>query len=257
MQASKTKFEVSFLWKDIWLAFFITGYINLDSWNGWYNDQNDGIEWPLSTFVGDTKLGGVADILEGRAATQTDLVRLEKWALGDLMKFSKGKCKALQVGWHNPPGGQAGIWLGREQLCRKGAEGCDGQAECEPTVCSWSSCAQLQTGLSTTEKFGGNWFFPSVWQHMWSSVSHFKKATDTLKQGYQTAQAAAVHDIQEDESWICSGLKKMVSGDHCAVKHFVMQGCRRNAATFVPEVLKKQWAQPTAIQYRKQFWGFF
>ena len=28
--------------------------------------------------VGDTKLGGVADTLEGRAATQMDLVRLEK-----------------------------------------------------------------------------------------------------------------------------------------------------------------------------------
>lgn len=70
-------------------------------------------------------------------------------------------------------------------------------------------------------------------------MSHFKKAIDTLKQGYQTAQAAAVHDIQ-DESWTCPGLKKMASGNHCAVKHFVMEGCRRDAATFVPEVLKKQ-----------------
>lgn len=101
---SKTKFEVSSICLEGYITCFLyIGYILYkDSWNGWFNDQGDGIEWPLSTFVGDTKLGGVADTLEGRAATQTDLVRLEKWALGDLMKFSKGKCKALQLGWHNP-----------------------------------------------------------------------------------------------------------------------------------------------------------
>ena len=35
----------------------------------------------------------VVDILEGRAATQRELDRLEKCAARNLMKFKKGKCK--------------------------------------------------------------------------------------------------------------------------------------------------------------------
>lgn len=149
VHVSQTKFEVCSISPEGYLTCFLyIGYINLDSWNGWCNDQNDGIEWPLSTFVSDTKLGGVADTLEGRAATQTDLVRLEQWALEDFMKFSKGKAKPCNRVGITPQVGQAGNWLDREQLCKKGAEGCGGQAEYESAVCSWSSCAQLQTGLS-------------------------------------------------------------------------------------------------------------
>lgn len=42
--------------------------------------------------------GWVADKLEGRAANQRSLDRLEKWTVGNLMKFSKDKCKVLHLG---------------------------------------------------------------------------------------------------------------------------------------------------------------
>ena len=49
-----------------------------------------------------TKLEGVADTPEGRAAIQKDLDRLEKWADRNLMQFNKGKCKLLHLGRNKP-----------------------------------------------------------------------------------------------------------------------------------------------------------
>ncbi|KAK4810780.1 hypothetical protein QYF61_008752 [Mycteria americana] len=48
------------------------------------------------------KLGGEADMPEGRAATQRDLNRLEKWADRNLMQFNQGKCQVLHLGRNNP-----------------------------------------------------------------------------------------------------------------------------------------------------------
>jgi len=39
---------------------------------------------------------------EGSAAIQRDLSRMEKWADRNLIKLSKGKCKALPLGRNNP-----------------------------------------------------------------------------------------------------------------------------------------------------------
>ena len=66
--------------------------------NIFINDLDDRAECTLSMFAGDIKLGGVADIPEGRAAIQRDLDELEKWADRNLMKFNKQKCKALHLG---------------------------------------------------------------------------------------------------------------------------------------------------------------
>ncbi|KAK4829683.1 hypothetical protein QYF61_005976 [Mycteria americana] len=55
-----------------------------------------------SPMAGDTKLGGAADTPEGCAAIQRDLDRLEKWVNKNLMKFSKGNCKALPLGRNKP-----------------------------------------------------------------------------------------------------------------------------------------------------------
>lgn len=40
------------------------------------------------------------DLLEPRAALQSALNRVKKWAWMNLA-FSKGKCKSLQLGWNN------------------------------------------------------------------------------------------------------------------------------------------------------------
>lgn len=53
------------------------------------NDLDNGIEGILSKLVDNTKLEEVATALEGRAAIQEDLDRLEKWADSKLTKFGK------------------------------------------------------------------------------------------------------------------------------------------------------------------------
>ncbi|KAK4824456.1 hypothetical protein QYF61_015834 [Mycteria americana] len=65
------------------------------------NDFDDA-ECTLSKFADDTKLGGVTEMPQGRAAIQRDLNRLEKWADRNPMKFNKEKCKVLHLGRNNP-----------------------------------------------------------------------------------------------------------------------------------------------------------
>ncbi|KAK4832739.1 hypothetical protein QYF61_025228 [Mycteria americana] len=49
-----------------------------------------------------TRVGGVADRPDGCATTRRVTDRLENWANTNLVKFSKGKCKALPLGRNNP-----------------------------------------------------------------------------------------------------------------------------------------------------------
>ena len=60
--------------------------------NTFNNALDAGQRAAFSQFADDTKLGGVAEMPEGHAATQKDLDRLEKWAERNLMRFKKGKC---------------------------------------------------------------------------------------------------------------------------------------------------------------------
>jgi len=54
-------------------------------------------ECTLSRFADDTVLGGVSDAPDSCVVTQRDLVRLEKWADRNLMKFSKENCTVLHL----------------------------------------------------------------------------------------------------------------------------------------------------------------
>ena len=65
------------------------------------DDLDAGTQCSLTKFADDRKLGREADTLDGSAAIQRDLDRLEKWADGNLTQFSEGKCKVLYLGGNN------------------------------------------------------------------------------------------------------------------------------------------------------------
>ncbi|KAJ7400749.1 hypothetical protein BTVI_102612 [Pitangus sulphuratus] len=66
------------------------------------NDLDAGLEGILSKFAVVTKLGGTVDSLEDREVLQRDLDKSEDWEITNHVKFNKGKCWILQLGWGNP-----------------------------------------------------------------------------------------------------------------------------------------------------------
>jgi len=62
--------------------------LGLVLFNIFAGNMNHVIECTLSKLVGNTKLCGAVDTLEGRDAIQRDLDRLERWAYANPMKFN-------------------------------------------------------------------------------------------------------------------------------------------------------------------------
>lgn len=55
---------------------------------------DNNLQCTLSRFANNIKLGRVISILEGRAAIQKDIDKLEKWAMRKLLQFNKAKHKS-------------------------------------------------------------------------------------------------------------------------------------------------------------------
>lgn len=85
-----------------------------------------------------TKLGGMADILEGCAVFHRDLEWQEKWTNRSLIKFNREKCKVLQLGRNNTPHQYRLGPPSWEAALQKRPRGPGGhQAECEAATCPY------------------------------------------------------------------------------------------------------------------------
>ncbi|KAJ7405713.1 hypothetical protein WISP_138168 [Willisornis vidua] len=65
------------------------------------SDLDTGLDRIPSKFTDGTNLGGAVDSLKDKETLQRDLHKLEEWEIPNHMKFKKGKCRILHIGWDN------------------------------------------------------------------------------------------------------------------------------------------------------------
>ncbi|KAF7250898.1 RNA-directed DNA polymerase from mobile element jockey [Varanus komodoensis] len=69
--------------------------------NIFINDLYEEVQGKVIRFADDTKLGGIANILEDRMKIQGDLDNPEHWAESNRMRFDRDKRQVLHLGKRN------------------------------------------------------------------------------------------------------------------------------------------------------------
>jgi len=66
--------------------------------NIFINDIDDGTACTFSSFAEGTKLSNVVGTAEGKDVIQRELDKFKRWALVNLIRFNKAKCKVMLLG---------------------------------------------------------------------------------------------------------------------------------------------------------------
>ena len=101
-QAQRVVNGVYFSWRLLTSAVLQGSVLGPVLFNIFIHDLEVVTECTLIKPAGDTRLGGPVHMLDGRAATQKDLHRLEECDDRNLIKFNKNTWKAPDQGRKNP-----------------------------------------------------------------------------------------------------------------------------------------------------------
>ena len=91
-------------WKEVTSGVLQGSVLGPVLFNIFINDLDEVIEGIFIKFADDTKLGGVANTPEERSTIQSDLDRLEEWAINNKMNFNPEKCTVLHLSIKNVNG---------------------------------------------------------------------------------------------------------------------------------------------------------
>lgn len=86
------------------MSVMLGSVLELTLFNVFIKSLEYGAKCIIITSVNKAKLGGMASVLDSRAAIQRYLKKLEEWLNRNLVKFSKVKCQTLllrqSIAWH-------------------------------------------------------------------------------------------------------------------------------------------------------------
>lgn len=187
------------------------------------------LQCTLSRFADNIKLGRGVSILEGRAAIQEDIDRLEKWARTKLSQFYKGKhknCTWAELTQHRT----ARLVL----ACRKGA-GSPGKQHVSsvPSGNKGPSAHWAVTGRVKPRDQRKGLFSPwQSWDLVWNNVSSLgtlvqekhlsllesKRRPERCSRGWRKRQWSW-------ETWLCWGMKS-IGRNLAVVFSYLGNGCR-------------------------------